>query len=52
MDDSFPTRKQPSDLSASLQVFQSVLRWLVGLVQVTQDERRDAGSYLGDRSYG
>lgn len=51
MDNSF--RQQESDsrqpgalLIISLQIFNGILRWLVGLVQLKEEEKEDAGIYL------
>jgi hypothetical protein len=46
-----PERKQPSGYWASRQFFDSILNWLAGLIQLTEDEELDAGIYLGDQRY-
>ncbi len=44
--------QQPSRFSVSLQIFDSILNWLAGLVQLTEEEQKDAGIYyLGDQRY-
>ena len=43
--------QQPSGFFASLQIFDSLLNWLAGLIQMTEEEQKDAGIYLGDQSY-
>lgn len=53
MDNSF--RRQGSDAQpaggflASLQIFNSLLHWLAGLIQLTEEEQKDAGIYLDDQ---
>ena len=39
--------QRPNILSASLQIFDSTLHWLAGLIQLTEDEQEAAGIYLG-----
>ena len=39
--------KQPDGISAILQVFHRILRWLAGFIQLTEDEQREAGIYPG-----
>jgi hypothetical protein len=55
MDNSFRQQgsdtQQPGGLLASLQVFQNILNWLVGLIQFTEEEQEDAGIQLGDSRY-
>ena len=56
MDNSFrrqePGARQASGFLASLQIFDAILKWLVaGLIQLTEEERKDAGIYLGDPYY-
>jgi hypothetical protein len=46
-----PDTQQPGGLLASLQVFQNILNWLVGLIQLTEEEQEDAGIQLGDSRY-
>jgi hypothetical protein len=55
MDNSFPRQgsgtQQPRGLLAGLQVFDRIQNWLARLVQLTQlteEEQKDAGIYLGD----
>ena len=54
MDNSF--RRQGSDTQKpsgflSLQIFDSLLNWLAGFIQLTEEEQRHAGIYLGDQRY-
>jgi len=35
--------------ATSLQIFDRILNWLAGLVQLTEEEQEDAGIYLGDQ---
>jgi hypothetical protein len=56
MDNSFrqhgsDTQQQPGGLLASLQVFHNILNWLAGLIQLTEEEQKDAGIQLGDPRY-
>ena len=43
--------KQPSGFLVSLQIFNSILHWLAGLIQLTEEEQKDAGIYPGDQRY-
>jgi len=51
MDNSF--HRQESDAQqnggflASLQIFDRIVNWLAGLLKLTEEEREDAGIYLG-----
>jgi hypothetical protein len=58
MDNSFHPQEsniqQPSGFLASLRIFDSILplmrrsvKWLAGLLQLTEEEREDAGIHLG-----
>jgi hypothetical protein len=53
MDNSFSRERfdtrQPSGLLASLPLFTSILNWLASLVQLTEEEQRQAGIYLGNQ---
>ena len=55
MDNSFSRHgsdtQQASGLLASLQIFDSILNWLAGLIQLTEEEQEDAGIYIGDQRY-
>lgn len=55
MDNSFhrqgPDTQQPSGFLAGLQIFDSLLNWLAGLIKLTEEEQEDAGIYLGDQRY-
>ena len=55
MDNSFrrqgPDTQQQGGFLASLQIFDSILNWLAGLIQLTEEELKDAGIYLGDQHY-
>lgn len=52
MENSF--RQQESDAQqqrgflTSLHIFDGIRYWLAGLIQLTEEEQRDAGIYLGD----
>lgn len=52
MDNSFPQQgsrtQQPGSLLPGLRFFVGVLSWLVGLIQLTEEERKEAGVYVGD----
>jgi hypothetical protein len=41
------TQQQPGGLLVSLQIFDDILQWLTGLIQLTEEEQDDAGIYLG-----
>ncbi len=52
------THQQPGGLLASLQIFNSILplmrhsvNWLAGLIQLTEEEQKDAGIQIGDPRY-
>ena len=51
MDNSFDRQKSETQKSSSflvsLQIFKGILTWLAGLVQVTEEEKNEAGIYLG-----
>jgi hypothetical protein len=57
MNNSF--RQQGSDtgsreqrgISAGLQIFAGLLKWLAKLLGLTEEERTDAGIYLDDQRY-
>jgi hypothetical protein len=56
MDNSFrqqgsETQQKPGGLLVSLQTFQSILNWLTGLFQLTEQEQEDAGIQPGDSRY-
>jgi hypothetical protein len=40
--------QKPSGFLHSPQFFKSILQWLVGLIYLTEEEKKDAGIYLGD----
>ena len=44
--------QQVSSFSIILGFFNSTLRWLIDLIQVTEEEQRNAGIYLGDQMTG
>jgi hypothetical protein len=44
-----PNIRQPSSFLASLNILDSILNWLAGVIQLTEEEQNDAGIYLGDR---
>jgi hypothetical protein len=39
--------QQPGVLSAGLRIVGRLLHWMTGFFQLTEDERRDAGIYIG-----
>ncbi|MDD2921572.1 MAG: hypothetical protein PHQ36_04730 [Anaerolineales bacterium] len=43
-----PVAQQTGSVLAGLQMLVSVLSWLAGYVQLTEEEQREAGIYLGD----
>jgi len=52
------TQQQPGGLLASLQIFNGILplmrhsvNWLAGLIQLTEEEQKDAGIQIGDPRY-
>jgi len=55
MDSSFRRQEsvtqQPSSFLAGLQVFDGILNWLAGLIQLTEEEQKDAGIYLDDQRF-
>jgi hypothetical protein len=56
MDNSFrqqgsDTQQQPGGLLASLKIFNGILNWLAGLIQLTEEEQKEAGIQLGDPRY-
>ena len=40
--------KRPSSVLANPQILDRILHWLAGFFQLTDEEQRDAGVYLGD----
>jgi hypothetical protein len=44
------TRRLGTFFTALLKVFDRALHWLVGFIQLTEEEQREAGIYL-DRPY-
>ena len=46
--------RQESDTQGSsgfltcLQIFDRILNWLAGLIQLTEEDKKDAGIFLGD----
>ena len=53
MDNSFRQQgsdsRQPGGFLASLQIFNGILNWLAGLIQLTEEEQKDAGIHLDDQ---
>jgi hypothetical protein len=52
MDDSFReqgsgTRKASKGFLAGLKILAGLINWLAGLITLTEEEREDAGIYLG-----
>jgi len=43
--------QHPSGILASLQIFDRILTRLARLIQLTEEEQRDAGIYIGDQRY-
>jgi hypothetical protein len=41
------TQQQPGGLLVSLQILDDILQWLIGLIQLTEEEQDDAGIYFG-----
>ena len=44
-----PSKPQSSRYFASIKSFGSILRWLAGLIQLTEEEKKDAGIYFGNQ---
>lgn len=42
-------KQQSKGLLASLQIFDDILKWLAGFIQLTEEEQIEAGIYLGYR---
>jgi hypothetical protein len=38
-----------SGFLVTLQILGSILHWLAGLIQLTEEEQKDAGIYLGNQ---
>ena len=54
MDNSFFPRyssdtRQPSGQLTGLQIINRCMQWLVGLIWLTEEEKRKAGIFLGDQ---
>jgi len=53
-DNSFDQQKsetqKSSDFLVSLRVFNGILAWLAGLIQLTEEEQSEAGIYLGNKN--
>lgn len=52
MDGSFPdpasgTQKHPKRFLVSLTTLTSIIKWLAGLITLTEEEQEEAGIYLG-----
>jgi hypothetical protein len=43
--------QHPSGFLVVLQVFDSILHWLFGFIQLTEEEQRDSGVYIGRQRY-
>jgi hypothetical protein len=41
--------QQANGFLVSLQIFENILHWLAGFMQLTEEEREAAGIYLGDQ---
>ena len=48
MDNSFHRQETDTQRSPGFQIINSILNWLADLIKLTDDERMDAGIYLGD----
>lgn len=46
-----PDREQPRRSLASPQIYKRILNWLMGLVQISDKEQKDAGIDLGYQRY-
>ena len=44
-------RDGPGRFLAGLHIFNIILDWLADLVQLTEEEQKEAGVYLGDHRY-
>jgi hypothetical protein len=42
-------RRQALGIAASLKLFHGYLKWLADLFHLTEEERMDAGIYLGEK---
>ena len=40
--------QKPGSFSVAPHIFESALHWLTGLVQLTEEEQKEAGIYLDD----
>ncbi len=38
---------QPNGFIASIQIVGKLLNWMTGFIQLTEEEQRDAGIYIG-----
>jgi hypothetical protein len=41
------TQEAPKSFFGGLSIFVSLIKWLTGLIEMTEEEREDAGIYLG-----
>lgn len=41
------TQEAPKSFLAGLKILTSLIKWLAGLMKLTEEEREDAGIYLG-----
>jgi len=41
------TQQDPKRILVSLPILASLIKWLAGLIKLTEEEREDAGIYLG-----
>ena len=46
------TQQDPKRFLASLPILTSVIKWLAGLIKLTEEEQEDAGIYLGPLGHG
>jgi hypothetical protein len=46
-----PERVHEGEFLSNLTILKSILNWLAGLFQLTEDEQRDAGIYVGNQRF-
>jgi hypothetical protein len=55
MDNSFRQQgsdtRNPNGLLGRLQIVDGILKWLAGLIKLTEEEQTDAGIYIGDQRH-
>lgn len=45
------TQQPNSFFATTLQAFDRILKWLAGLIRLTEEDQEDAGIYLGTQRY-